>query len=119
MRKLISLIVTLLAIVAVVYLVTMVPMGKKTLWQHLKSIADTEASKDMVEGVKETAQEVIKKTTAPEDKANKKSKDELTPEDRKKLRRLLKKLDSKDGDEKKGEGAEKKSKKEAEAEGAE
>ena len=108
MRKLISLIVSLLALAAAVYLITMVPMGSKTLWQHLKSIADTKASKEMVEGVKETAQDVIKKTT---DKAAEKSKDKLTPEDRKKLRKLLEKLD---GEEEKGEKKGERPKKEAE-----
>ena len=116
MRKLISLIISLLALAAAIYLVTMVPMGEKTLWQHLRSIADTKEGREMVEGVKKTAQEVIHKAKNPEDKDTKKSKDELTPEDRKKLRRLLKKLD---GDEvKEGKSSEgKKSRKEAEKKG--
>ena len=114
MRKLISLIISVLALVAVIYLVTMVPMGSKTLWQHLKSIAETKESKEMVEGVKKTAQGVIKKTTAPDD-GSKKSKDKLTPEDRKKLRKLLQKLD---GEEEKGAKGAKKSAKETKAEEA-
>ena len=97
MRKLISLIISLLALAAAIYFITMVPMGNKTLWQHLKSIAETKEGKDMVEGVKKTAQEVIHKTTGAKDSGGKKSKDELTPEDRKRLRRLLKKLHRDEG----------------------
>ena len=97
MRKLFKLIVSLLVLAAVAYFVTMVPMGQKTIWQHLQSIAGTPESKELVEGVKKTAQEVIHKTTgeAGEEagEAARKVKDDLTPDDRKKLRKLLKKLE--------------------------
>lgn len=112
MRKLISLIVSLLALAAAIYLITMVPMGDKTLWQHLRSIAGTDESKQMVEGVKKTAQDVIERATK-KDEPKKKAKDDLSHEDRKRLRKLLKKLDKEE--EPKVREGKKKTLKEAEA----
>ncbi len=113
MRKIVSLIVSLLALAAAIYIVTMVPMGDKTLWQHLKSIADTTESKQMVEGVKKTAHDVIERATKKAEP--KKGKDDLTREDRKRLRKLLKKLDQdEEAEEQEGKAGEDKTPKEAE-----
>jgi hypothetical protein len=45
----------------VLWFATMVPLGSRTLWGHLKAIAGTKEAKDFAEGTKEEAEKVAKK----------------------------------------------------------
>jgi hypothetical protein len=45
----------------VIWFMTMVPLGSRTLWQHLKAIAGTQEAKELAEGTKEEARKVADK----------------------------------------------------------
>lgn len=92
MRKLIGFFFSLVALAAIIYVVVMVPMGGKTLWQHIVAVANTDESKQMVKGVKDTAGDVIRKGSEAVEEAA----DKHTEDDRKKLRKLIKKLEHKE-----------------------
>jgi hypothetical protein len=83
MLRLIRFLLSLLVIAAVVYFAVAVPLGKKTLWQHLKAIAGTQESQNLVDEVKHKAGSVIRRdgATGPEDK--------LSDQERKLLRKLI------------------------------
>ena len=92
MLRLIRFLLSLVVTAAVVYFVVAVPLGKKTLWQHIKAIAGSKESKELVDEVKQKAGSVIKRDggVRPEDK--------LSDRERKLLRKLIReKLGSPDG----------------------
>jgi len=75
--------VTVLAVVA--YVAVAVPLGGKTLWEHLRSIASTKESQELVDGVKHKAREVIGRDAG----LVRRTSDKLTGAERKLLRRLI------------------------------
>jgi hypothetical protein len=57
-----------LAILAVVlWFATMVPLGSRTLWGHLRAIAGTQEAKELAEGTKEEAKKVADKLLTDHD----------------------------------------------------
>lgn len=52
---------TLLFLCAVLWFATMVPLGKRTLWGHLRAIFATQPAKDLAEGAKEEARKVAER----------------------------------------------------------
>lgn len=77
----------------VVWFATMVPLGSRTLWQHLRAIAGTQEAKELAEGTKVEAEKVAKKLMHPPDMASPKSGRPLedpSDADRKKLDELTK-----------------------------
>ena len=83
--------ISLAVLAGVVYFSVTVPLGNKTLWGHIKAIAGSRESKDLVKGVQDKAKTVI----SPDGGA--KSQDRLTDDERKLLRKLIR-------DKLKGEG---------------
>lgn len=86
-----------------IYIAVAVPLGQKTLWQHLRSIAQTEESKTLVREVKQKTSEVFGKKTesAPTSQPSNSTsvtpniaetaapKDPLSKEERDRLRRVI------------------------------
>jgi hypothetical protein len=64
MFRLIRGLIGLAVIGGVVYVAVAVPLGQKTLWQHVKAIADSSESKELVKEVKKKAGELT--ATAPD-----------------------------------------------------
>jgi len=48
-----------------------VPLGDKTLWEHVKAIAGSKEGKTLVDGVKDKADEVLKKDQGKKDQGKK------------------------------------------------
>ena len=102
MFRLIKLLISLVVLAGFTYFAVAVPLGDKTLWQHVKAIAGSKASKDLVDGVKEKAGEVVKgvgsaKGTGAKKSGEKKSGekkgdpiDNMSDEERRALRKLIK-----------------------------
>ena len=113
--KLIRLLIGLALIAGVVYVAVEVPLGEKSLVQHVRAIAGTEEGQELVEGVKQKAVEVKDKASgavakdeaADKDKAG--ADDGLTDKERQLLRKLIKdKLkDAAKGDAAKGDAVKK------------
>lgn len=82
---------SLLAALAVAALT--VPLGEKTLWEHLRAIARTEESQELVEGVRETAKEVLRHDDQGEpsrpSREPERPEAEATPTEQQQLRRLI------------------------------
>lgn len=98
MIRLIRLVVSLMAIGVVVYFAVTVPLGTKTLWEHVRAIASTDESQELVEGVKAKAEEVLERddARATDAVANDASgdgqpSDQIEPDEQKKLRKLIRK----------------------------
>lgn len=118
MFRLIKFFISLGIFVAAIYVTFFVPLGTKTLWQHLRAIASTEQSQELVKGVKNKAAQLIQRDAAVEsvkeideqpeksdekyknidekpqkiDKARaEKNGDRLTAKERRRIRKLLKK----------------------------
>jgi len=96
MFRLIRALIMLGVLGAVAYFVFAVPLGNKTLWQHLGAIAETEESHELVEGVKQKAGEVEKKAKKMLDQRGisdggdaPPARDELTDDDKQQLRKLI------------------------------
>ena len=98
--KLIRLLIGLGLIAGVVYVAVEVPLGEKTLVQHVRAIAGTEEGQELVNGVKQKAVEVKDKAKAKatgavaKEEATHKGEagadDELTDKERRLLRKLIK-----------------------------
>lgn len=88
--KLIRLIIGLAVIGGLGYVAVKVPLGKKTLWDHVRAIADTKESKELVDGVKDKAQKILRDDAGPARKAVKGGTDKLTHKERGLLRKLIK-----------------------------
>ena len=52
---------SLLVLAVVVWFATMVPLGDRTLWGHIKAIAGTHEAKDLADGTRKEAQKVADK----------------------------------------------------------
>ncbi len=59
MFRLIRGVISLAVLGGLVYVAVYVPLGEQTLWQHLKAIAGSKESKELVDGVKHKAGEVL------------------------------------------------------------
>jgi len=86
--RLIRFFITLALLGAAVWFAVSVPLGDKTLWQHLRAIAGSKESQDLVKGVKQKAGSALKRD-AGRAADPKQSSDDLTPDERKELRRLI------------------------------
>jgi hypothetical protein len=49
---------SLLILAMVIWFTTMVPLGSRTLWGHMKAIAGTQEAKELAEGTKQEAKKV-------------------------------------------------------------
>jgi len=87
------LLITIVLVAALAYVAAVVPLGNKTLWQHVRAIAGSEASKELVDSVKEKARKALAADAGPEKKIEIKDEDldNLTEEERAVLRKLIKK----------------------------
>lgn len=75
-----------------VYGAVAVPLGEKTLWEHIKAIAGSKEGKKLVDGVKHKADEVLKSGPAQkknESPSSRPSDDKLTPRERRELKKLI------------------------------
>jgi hypothetical protein len=81
--RLIRLLITLVILGGVVFFGVTVPLGGKTLWEHIKAIAGSKESQELVEGVKQKAEKI---GTRPDAAGGG---DKLTEAERKLLRRLI------------------------------
>jgi uncharacterized membrane protein len=89
--RLIRSLFTLTLFGALAYAAYAVPLGQRTLWEHLRAIAGTSESQKLVEEVKQKAGEVIQRDGASAKASQPSARgDELTPEERRLLRRLIK-----------------------------
>jgi len=95
--KLIRWLIGLCLIAGAVYVAAEIPLGDKTLVQHVRAIAGTEEGQQLVEGVKQKAVEVKAKATgaaqgeaAAGDDGEADADDRLTDSERKLLRKLIK-----------------------------
>jgi len=63
---------SLVILAIVIWFATMVPLGNRTLWGHIKAIAGTKEAKDFAEGTKVEAEKVAKKIMEGQDAGTKK-----------------------------------------------
>lgn len=94
--RLIRFLVSAFVLLGGIYFSLAVPIGHKTLWQHIRSIAASKESRELVESVKEEAAKVIQKDSGlnAHKTHEQTSADRLTAEERRVLRKLIqKKLD--------------------------
>jgi hypothetical protein len=88
--RLIRLLVTLTVLAGVAFVAFTVPLGERTLWGHLKAIAGSRESQELVDGVKQKAREVVGPDAGPARyEAGAGSDDKLTAEERRLLRKLI------------------------------
>ncbi len=94
--RLIRSLFSLAVIIALVYFATAIPLGKLTLWQHLRAIAGSKESQELVDEVKQKAQQVVKSDSGGEPASP--QEDNLTPQERKQLRKLIRQKMEQDKD---------------------
>jgi len=82
--RLIRLLITLAILGGLVFLGVTVPLGGKTLWEHIKAIAGSKESKELVEGVKQKAEQIAVRADG-----GRTGGDKLTDVERKLLRKLI------------------------------
>jgi hypothetical protein len=58
MFRLVRFVFSLLVFAVVIWFATTIPLGKKTLWGHLRAIFATQEAKDLAEGTREEARRV-------------------------------------------------------------
>jgi hypothetical protein len=68
-----------------VYAAVAIPIGGKTLWGHVRAIAGSKESKELVDGVRDKVDDVVKK----DGKASKGEAEQLSDQERKVLRKLI------------------------------
>jgi len=91
MIRLIRLVITLAVLAGIVYFAVAVPLGQKTLWQHLKAIAGSKESQELVDEVKQKAGSAMRRDAGPARRApTGGSSDHLTDQERRLLRKLIK-----------------------------
>lgn len=75
------------------YVAIAVPLGSKTLWQHLRAIAGSKESKELVDEVKQKASRMLHEDAGPAKGkgSDSGSGDELSADERRALRKLIKK----------------------------
>lgn len=83
MFRLIRWFISVILLAGLVYVSVTVPVGSKTLWGHLKAIASSKESKELVDGVKDKVDHTLK------DEAVQKASDKLLPKEREALRKLI------------------------------
>jgi hypothetical protein len=81
--RLIKWLISVILLGAFVYFAVTVPVGSKTLWGHVKAIASSKESKELVDGVKNKVDRTMK------DSADSKAGDKLLPKEREALRKLI------------------------------
>jgi hypothetical protein len=86
--RLIRFLLSLVILGAIVYVVVAVPLGQKTLWQHLRAIAGTKESQELVDEVKQKAKSTLHRDAGHAPAPG--SGDELTARERQLLRKLIK-----------------------------
>jgi hypothetical protein len=95
MFTLLRFLVSLVIFAIVVWFVTMVPLGKLTLWQHLRAISSTQEVKDLTDGTKQEARKVadriLQKDAGAPDLAPTRPLDDLDARDRRSLDQLARK----------------------------
>lgn len=64
MSKLVRFVVGAVVLAVLVWFAVLVPIGKRTLWQHIVRIVKTEEAQDLIDGAKQTAQETAKQAIA-------------------------------------------------------
>ncbi|MCB9556275.1 MAG: hypothetical protein H6707_09255 [Deltaproteobacteria bacterium] len=87
MFRLLKLAVGLTCLGALVYFAYTVPLGEKTLWEHIQAIAQTDETQQLVDGVKKTADKNLRaqaKASRPTEQHS-----DFTPAERAALRRLI------------------------------
>ncbi|MCC6750012.1 MAG: cell division FtsA domain-containing protein [Deltaproteobacteria bacterium] len=97
MFSLVRALVSVALLGGLVYVAVAVPMGGKTIWQHVKAIADSKEGQELADGVKEKAGEVLRRDGGPESdardgggrRARKPSREKLTDKERELLRKLI------------------------------
>jgi hypothetical protein len=98
MFRLIRFLLSLLVLAGIVWFAINVPLGKRTLWGHLRAIFSTREAKDLADGTKEEAQKVADKVRQglhPSDMSSSSRRqhaplDEVEESDRQKLHDLVK-----------------------------
>jgi hypothetical protein len=99
MFRLIRWLLSLVLLAGAIYFAVAVPLGEKTLWQHLRAIAGSRESQELVDDVKRKAG--LKQAPSPVPKPEAKpveakhaenaaSSDKLSDQERKLLRKLIK-----------------------------
>jgi hypothetical protein len=107
-RLLFKLCVSLVALVAIAWFGTTVPLGSHTLFGHLRAISETKESQDLVDGTKHAAEPIVddvrRRIGHGDDKGEKAERqarlptvapdagtaqDDFSPSERRQLRRLL------------------------------
>ena len=86
--RLIRLLLSLVVLGLLIYVAVAVPLGSKTLWQHLRAIAGSRESHDLVDGVKQKASRVLRDASERPGSGSGAS-DRLTAKERKLLRKLI------------------------------
>jgi hypothetical protein len=91
MFRLIRALIALILLGALAYLAVSVPLGDKTLWEHIQAIAGTDESKQLVKGVKQKAQEVLDEQIRADGSTpqSDKPQEDTTEADKEQLRRIL------------------------------
>ena len=101
MLRLIRAILWLALVGGIIYLVTAVPFGDRTLLQHVKAIASTRETRRMVKAVKAKARAVVERTVkrvASGKGGDAAGEEALTEDEREALRRVIRrKLGRSDG----------------------
>ncbi len=78
----------LVALAAVVYFATTVPLGRRTLLGHLVAIASTKEAHELAEGTKEEAKKVVKQVREEVGRDGGSPSEKLNDADREALRKL-------------------------------
>jgi hypothetical protein len=85
--RLIRFLLSLVILGAIIYIAVAVPLGQKTLWQHLRAIAGSKESQELVDEVKQKAKSSLHRDAGhPPSPGG----DELTAKERQLLRKLIK-----------------------------
>ncbi len=65
----IRMLISLLMFAILIWFATMVPLGNRTLWGHIKAISGTQEAKDFADGTRKEAKKVADQVLAPPDMA--------------------------------------------------
>lgn len=77
----------LVVIALLVYVGLFVPLGERTLWEHIKAISQTSESQKFIDGVKDKAGDILVKSK--EEKKSEQQSDQFTKEERTELKKLI------------------------------
>jgi hypothetical protein len=94
--RLLRLLLSLAVLLVLAWVVVAVPLGRKTIWEHLRAIAGSKESRELVDEVKQKASRVLRRDAGPARPARRG--DELSDKERELLRKLIReKLGEKPG----------------------